>query len=77
MLTNGADFATNFETVPIANRWYLVHTVRHGNTQIFLPDFADQCQSVVVSVGGVYSELIFFRSIGLPLSLGDVKYIVY
>jgi hypothetical protein len=45
--------------------------------QSFLLDFADQCQSVVVRVGGVYSELTFFRSIGRPLSLADVKYIVH
>jgi hypothetical protein len=42
----------------------------------FLLDFADQCQSVAVRVGGVYSELTCFGSIGLPLYLADVKYSV-
>jgi len=51
------------------------YTVRKH--QSFLPDFADQCQSVVVRVGGVYSEITFFRSIDLPLSLGNIKYIVH
>jgi hypothetical protein len=31
----------------------------------------------VVLVGGVYAELTFFRSIGRPLSLPEVKYIVH
>ena len=45
--------------------------------QSFLLDFADQCQSAAVRVGGVCSELTFFRSIGHPLSLADVKFIVH